>query len=85
MKAVNLSDVKLAIISKLNRAICAAKSNLTSRWIDGSISEQQLDDTIIKLDNVLSLAKVAINNAGCDQEIDEVCTDFIKHLKNLVQ
>lgn len=85
MKAMSLSDIKFTVCSALNRAICRATSNLASAWVDGIISEQQLDDAIDQLDNALSLAKVAINNAESNQEIDEVTAELKKHLQDLVQ
>ena len=85
MKAMSLSDIKFTVCSALNRAICRAKSNLASAWVDGIISEQQLDDAIDQLDNALSLTKVAINNAESNQEIDEVTAELKKHLQDLVQ
>ena len=85
MKAMSLSDIKFTVCSALNSAICRAKSNLARAWVDDIISEQQLDDAIDQLDNALSLAKVAINNAESNQEIDEVTAELKKHLQDLVQ
>ena len=85
MKAMSLSDIKFTVCSALNRAIVNAENNIASAWVNGIISEQQLDDTIDQLDNALSLAKVAINNAESNQEIDEVTVELKKHLQDLVQ
>jgi hypothetical protein len=82
MKEMNLSDVKFMVSSALNRAICRAKSNLASAWIGGVITEQQLDAGVDQLDNALALAKVAINNAESNQEIDEVTRELEQHLRN---
>lgn len=82
MKEMNLSDVKFTVVSALNRAICRAKSNLASAWVNGVISEQQLDAAVDQLDNALTLAKVAINNAESNQEIDEVTRELEQHLRN---
>jgi len=85
MKAMSLSDIKFTVVSALNRAFCQARCNIATAWVNGIISEQQLDDTINQLDNALSLAKVAINNAESNQEIDEVTAELKKHLQDLVQ
>ena len=82
MKAMELHDVKFMVYSALNRAICRAKSNLASAWVNGVISEQQLDDAIATLDNALALSKVAINNAESQQEIDEVTAELEKYLRS---
>ena len=82
MKAMDLHDVKFMVSSALNRAICRAKSNLASAWVNGVISEQQLDDAIATLDNALALSKVAINNAESQQEIDEVTAELEKYLRS---
>ena len=82
MKAMELHDVKFMVSSALNRAICRAKSNLASAWVNGVISEQQLDDAIATLDNALALSKVAINNAESQQEIDEVTAELEKDLRS---
>ena len=82
MKAMELHDVKFMVSSALNRAICRAKSNLASAWVNGVISEQQLDDAIATLDNALALSKVAINNAESQQEIDEVTAELEKYLRS---
>ena len=85
MKAMELHDVKFMVSSALNRAICRAKSNIASAWVNGVISEQQFDNVIDQLDNAFTLAKVAINNAESQQEIDEVTAELKKHLQNLAQ
>ena len=85
MKAMSLSDIKFMVSSALNRAICRAKSNIASAWVEGVISEQQLDAAVDQLDNALKLAKVGINNAESQQEIDEVTAELKKHLQDLVQ
>ena len=82
MKAMSLSDIKFMVSSALNRAICRAKSNIASAWVEGVISEQQLDNAIDQLDNALTLAKVAINNAETQQEIDEITKELEQHLRN---
>ena len=82
MKAMSLSDIKFMVSSALNRAICRAKSNIASAWVEGVISEQQLDNAIDQLDNALTLAKVGINNAESQQEIDEVTRELEQHLRN---
>ena len=84
MKA-NLSDVKFTVVSALNRAFCQARCNIATAWVDGSISKLQLDATINQLDNALAMAKVAINNAEEEQEIDAVTVELKKHLQDLVQ
>jgi len=85
MKAMNLDQVKFVVVSALNRAICRAKSNISSAWVEGVISEQQLDNTIDQLDNALTLAKVGIDNAESQQEIDEVTRELEQYLKNIAQ
>ena len=85
MKAMELHDVKFMVSSALNRAICRAKSNLASAWVSGSISKQQLDAVINQLDSAFLMAKVAINNAEEEQEIDAVTVELKKHLQDLVQ
>jgi hypothetical protein len=85
MKAMSLSDIKFTVCSALNRAIVNAKNNIASAWVNGIISEQQLDAVIDQLDNALSLAKVAINNAESNQEIDNATVELKKHLQDLVQ
>ena len=85
MRAMDLSDIKFMIKSRITRAICSAESNIASAWVGGVISKQQLDAAVDQLDNALSLAKVAIDNAESDQEIDEVTRELEQYLKNIVQ
>ena len=82
MEEVNLSDIKFAYSSALNRAIVCARNNLASAWVNDIISKQQLDDAIATLDNALALAKVAINNAESQSEIDDIVADLKQHLRN---
>lgn len=82
MKAMNLSDIKFVVSCALTRAIYRAKSNIASAWVNDMISKQQLDDADDQLDNVLTLAKVAINNAESQQEIDEIVADADQTLRN---
>ena len=85
MKAMSLSDIKFTVCSALNRAIVNAKINLASAWVNDIISKQQLDAAIDQLDSALSLAKMAINNAESNQEIDNATVELKKHLQDLVQ
>lgn len=82
MKEMNLSDIKFVVVSALNRAICRAKSNIASAWVEGVITEQQLDAAVDQLDNALTLAKVGIHNAESQQEIDEVTAELEKYLRS---
>lgn len=85
MKAMNLSDVKFMVSCALTRAIYRAKSNIASAWVNGVISRQQLDAADDQLDNALSLAKAAINNAENQSEIDEVTAELEKHLQHFTE
>jgi pantothenate synthetase len=85
MKAMSLSDIKFVVSCALTRMIYRAKSNLASAWVNDIISKQQLDDASDQLDNALTLAKVAINNAESNQEIDEITAELEKHLRNYTE
>lgn len=85
MKAMSLSDIKFMVSCALTRAIYRAKSNIASAWVNDLISKEQLDNASDQLDNALALAKVAINNAESQSEIDEVTAELEKHLQHFVE
>ena len=82
MKAMSLSDIKFMVSCALTRAIYRAKSNIASAWVNDLISKEQLDNASDQLDNALALAKVGINNAESQQEIDEVTAELEKYLRS---
>ena len=82
MKAMSLSDIKFMVSCALTRAIYRATSNIASAWVNDLISKEQLDNASDQLDNALALAKVAINNAESQSEIDEVTRELEQHLRN---
>lgn len=85
MKTMSLSDIKFVVSCALTRAIYRAKSNIASAWVNDLISKEQMDNASDQLDNALALAKVAINNAESQSEIDEVTAELEKHLQRFTE